>query len=593
MTREHDGLETPLLPLDRTSPLDSMSAADWPAASVQRVHLLVPLAWKAPAAGSDSARCTLRYDAVRRLLLVVSVEDEGRVLDVIDPDDMIGVDLQVHLMNNSESERERLVRSSQEGNNSNNTNTRASNEPATNDLRDTQAAAVLSIYAYPRRDPAMATWFHWCGLTAYTPQPNPHYQRPDDSSSKLGPRYAHPRLFTLAPSEDLADCNALLSALRALAVGQPIDKQQQQRSSTKKYLIVVNPRSGPKRNSAAIAEQQVQPMLEQAGIEVEICVTTHPRHAQERMAELSRDGSSGPGDTDVAAYDGLVLLGGDGIIHEVLNGIMDRADAADILRRIKIGVVGCGTANGFATAVTFASNERYGLVEETFLICKGRTVTADLSRYTTTNRSYISFLTYSWAMIADIDIESERIHFLGEARFDVWAVWRVLFLRRYRARFSYLPASNATKSKYAMDIVAANMPALESPVPSDWVTVEDDFLLFWASHVTHAAMHTYHSPPSNLQDGSFQVLVVKGSGISRYRMARILLGLETGSHVGMPGAEFVECVAYRLEHLTSGSFNDIDGEHVEDGPIQAHVLPGAFQVFCNSKRTPKTGTTVS
>jgi sphingosine kinase len=223
------------------------------------------------------------------------------------------------------------------------------------------------------------------------------------------------------------------------------------------------------------------------------------------------------------------------------------------------------------------SKENYGLTNETFLICKGTSVWTDLSRYTLTDKSYISFLTYSWAMVADIDLESEVIHFMGEARFDVWAVWRCLFLRRYRARFSYLPAATVPDKTVAMD----HMPALTEAVPADWVTVEDNFLLFWASHVSHASMHAHHSPRSHLQDHIFQVLTVRGDSVSRYRMVRILLGLETGSHVNMPGVEFVECTAYRLEHLTVGSFNDIDGEQVEDGPVQAHVLPAAFQVFCN------------
>jgi sphingosine kinase len=94
-------------------------------------------------------------------------------------------------------------------------------------------------------------------------------------------------------------------------------------------------------------------------------------------------------------------------------------------------------------------------------------------------------------------------------------------------------------------------------------------------------MHTHQSPNSKLQDGVFQILVVRGS-VSRYRMARILLGLESGSHVDMPGVEFIACTAYRLEPLSPGSFNDLDGEVIEAGTIQGHVLPGAWQVFCNS-----------
>jgi sphingosine kinase len=50
----------------------------------------------------------------------------------------------------------------------------------------------------------------------------------------------------------------------------------------------------------------------------------------------------------------------------------------------------------------------------------------------------------------------------------------------------------------------------------------------------------------------------------------------------MPCVEFIQCTAYRLEPITPGSFNDLDGEVVEPGPIQAAVLPRAIQAFCNT-----------
>jgi diacylglycerol kinase family enzyme len=67
---------------------------------------------------------------------------------------------------------------------------------------------------------------------------------------------------------------------------------------------------------------------------------------------------------------------------------------------------------------------------------------------------------------------------------------------------------------------------------------------------------------------------------SRLAMAKVLLGLENGSHVDMPQAEFIECSAYRLEPITKGSFNDLDGEVIESGPIQGKVMPSAMKVFC-------------
>jgi len=51
--------------------------------------------------------------------------------------------------------------------------------------------------------------------------------------------------------------------------------------------------------------------------------------------------------------------------------------------------------------------------------------------------SYLSFLVQLWAVLADIDIESERLRCMGNARFTVQGVIRAMALRRYRGRFSY------------------------------------------------------------------------------------------------------------------------------------------------------------
>lgn len=57
------------------------------------------------------------------------------------------------------------------------------------------------------------------------------------------------------------------------------------------------------------------------------------------------------------------------------------------------------------------------------------------------------------------------------------------------------------------------------------------------------------------------------------------MSLETGSHTDYEKAEFIECVAFRLDPITKGSFNDIDGEVAESGTIQARVIPRAMKMF--------------
>lgn len=58
-----------------------------------------------------------------------------------------------------------------------------------------------------------------------------------------------------------------------------------------------------------------------------------------------------------------------------------------------------------------------------------------------------SHLLAMWGLIADIDIESERFRWAGRLRFDLSGVARVMNLRKYRARLTYLPASQAPPSE--------------------------------------------------------------------------------------------------------------------------------------------------
>jgi sphingosine kinase len=50
-----------------------------------------------------------------------------------------------------------------------------------------------------------------------------------------------------------------------------------------------------------------------------------------------------------------------------------------------------------------------------------------------------------------------------------------------------------------------------------------------------------------------------------------MLKLESGNHIKCKDVEVIDCVAYRLEPLSNNTHNDLDGELIEPGPIQASV----------------------
>lgn len=62
----------------------------------------------------------------------------------------------------------------------------------------------------------------------------------------------------------------------------------------------------------------------------------------------------------------------------------------------------------------------------------------DLVRVETRNQILFSFLSVGWGLLADIDIESERLRAIGGQRFTVWSVARLIGLRTYKGKVSYL-----------------------------------------------------------------------------------------------------------------------------------------------------------
>lgn len=59
-------------------------------------------------------------------------------------------------------------------------------------------------------------------------------------------------------------------------------------------------------------------------------------------------------------------------------------------------------------------------------VIHGQVVPMDLVKVQTEKECFFSFLSIGWGLMADIDIESERLRAIGEARFAVWGVIRAL-----------------------------------------------------------------------------------------------------------------------------------------------------------------------
>ncbi len=100
------------------------------------------------------------------------------------------------------------------------------------------------------------------------------------------------------------------------------------------------------------------------------------------------------------------------------------------------------SGNGLARSLTHEAGFRYspnnGILYSAVSLVRGETKPMDLSVIQThSGRTLYSFLSLGWGFLADVDIESERLRWMGEPRFTVWSIYRLTRLKTYHGRLSY------------------------------------------------------------------------------------------------------------------------------------------------------------
>lgn len=109
--------------------------------------------------------------------------------------------------------------------------------------------------------------------------------------------------------------------------------------SPPKILVILNPRSGHGRSSK-VFHGKVEPIFKLAGFKMEVVKTTHAGHAKSLVSAI--DFSTCP--------DGIVCVGGDGIVNEVLNGLLCRDDQNEAVS-VPIGIIPAGSDNSLVWTV--------------------------------------------------------------------------------------------------------------------------------------------------------------------------------------------------------------------------------------------------
>lgn len=127
----------------------------------------------------------------------------------------------------------------------------------------------------------------------------------------------------------------------------------------------------------------------------------------------------------------------------------------------------------------------------------------------------LGFLSLGYGLIADVDIESEPLRPVGDLRFVIWALIKMVNPKKYRAKLSYLPshADADTIPDY-----------LAEEVDSSWVQEEDDFVCIYVVNLPMIDASNKLAPDCSSDDGYLWMLIIRKE-VNRKELLKVVTAL--------------------------------------------------------------------
>lgn len=289
--------------------------------------------------------------------------------------------------------------------------------------------------------------------------------------------------------------------------------------------VIVNPRGGLRRGSEVF--DQIRPILTAADIDLNVLVTTHAGHAYQIAHDIN-----------LKACDGICVVGGDGTLHEVADGLLQRREPI----RVPLGIIPAGTGNTVAQHLSCDAPP-----EAARRIARGKVLSLDVIQVQLSDRLVHCIDMVGWGAVSDINLNAERWRILGRQRYAVAALWQIARARRRRATLML-----------------------------DGVEHSDDFLFVIACNPKYTGAGMQLAPRAELNDGLMDVVVVRNA--SRWQMLNLFSKVFDGSHVRLKCVEYHQVKSFEIRTEKEDPMN-LDGEMKGYSPIAAEVLPSALSVF--------------
>lgn len=210
--------------------------------------------------------------------------------------------------------------------------------------------------------------------------------------------------------------------------------------------IIINPyaRQGKAPN---LYFKKIAPLFEKAGILTDVLMTERAGHAWEYLRTA-----------DMSSFDGVVCVGGDGIAHEVVNGLLEKAhiDAGiDIVKGklpqdfkavklpVRIGIIPAGSTD----VIVYSAQGINDPVTSALHIIIGNSQPLDICSLEDSDNKLVRFsFSLAYGFLGDVLKSSEQSRWMGPRRYKWAATKRLGKLKTYEVEITYLPSR--TRDQY-------------------------------------------------------------------------------------------------------------------------------------------------
>ncbi|KAF9890286.1 sphinganine kinase lcb4 [Aspergillus nanangensis] len=356
----------------------------------------------------------------------------------------------------------------------------------------------------------------------------------------------------------------------------------------KRVKVLINPFGG-KGSASKLYHKHAAPLFAAARCHLDVQETTHQGHATELAEQI-----------DVNAYDAIVCCSGDGLPYEVFNGLAKKPNALEAMAKVAVAMLPCGSGNAMAWNLYGTGSVSVSALT----IIKGLRTSIDLVSFTQGNSRTLSFLSQSFGIIAESDLGTDNIRWMGAHRFTYGFLVRIFQRTIYPCDLaikvamddkktikehydSYANSAAPTRTDKDLTENSGGLPDLQygtvlDDLPKDWEVIPAETIgNFYAGKMAIMSKDTNFFPASVPNDGLMDIVTIDGT-IPRVTSLKMMTAIPEGDFFDMPDVQIRKATAYRLIPREKEGYISVDGEKMPFEAFQAEVHQGLGTVLSKS-----------